>query len=398
MCKRYIQILLIFLLSGLWVGVATSQSERVAVLEVLQAGVEVKRAGTDQWIPVSVESIVGVGDSIRTDRTGEARITFFGTGADTELAPSTEFKIRRFDGQDDAFFISVEVLSGITRQQVRGFLDIRSSYELITPGMAMTVRGTEFAVRVEDGGRSSLITTEGAVAALAQRTTEEISAGFGVRAPVGEALSAVVPATTFDELDTALDGVAATFETTADIRLNVRIGPGVDYERVGSLEPSEITTILGTDQTSLWYRIPFREGYAWVSGELIEVKVDLNKVPRYGGDFTEDISLYTFVGDATADAVVGRPIVNLRAGPGEANEIIGTVFDNDVLTVLGKNRAETWLYVRTRGGQRGWVSRPLLRVNIDLTTVDITTPTATPAAPTPVTTATPSATTDAEGG
>lgn len=397
--KRFIHILLVLLVSGLWVSVATAQTERVAILEVLNEGVEVKRAGTDLWIPVGVESIVGVGDSIRTDATGEARITFFGTGADTELEPKTEFMIRRFEGDEDSFTISIEVLSGITRQQVSGFLDLNSSYELITPGMAMTVRGTEFAVRVEDTGRSSLVTSDGVVAASAERSSEEIAAGFGVRAPVGEELSAVVPATSFDELDAALDGVAATFDTTADIRLNVRSGPGVNYERVGSLDPAEITTVLGIDETGVWYRIAFRDGFAWVSGELINVAVDLDKLPRYNSDFSENITLYTSIGDAAADAVVGRPIVNLRAGPDETSTIISQVFDGDILTVLGKNRPETWLYVRTLDGRRGWISAPLLQINIDLENVDITTLDAAPS-PSPTVSPTPSSTpTDgAEGG
>lgn len=397
--KRFIHILLVLLGSGLWVSVATAQTERVAILEVLNEGVEVKRAGTDLWIPVGVESIVGVGDSIRTDATGEARITFFGTGADTELEPKTEFMIRRFEGDEDSFTISIEVLSGITRQQVSGFLDLNSSYELITPGMAMTVRGTEFAVRVEDTGRSSLVTSDGVVAASAEQSSEEIAAGFGVRAPVGEELSAVVPATSFDELDAALDGVAATFDTTADIRLNVRSGPGVNYERVGSLDPAEITTVLGIDETGVWYRIAFRDGFAWVSGELINVAVDLDKLPRYNSDFSENITLYTSIGDAAADAVVGRPIVNLRAGPDETSTIISQVFDGDILTVLGKNRPETWLYVRTLDGRRGWISAPLLQINIDLENVDITTLDATPS-PSPTVSPTPSSTpTDgAEGG
>ncbi|MCB9436633.1 MAG: SH3 domain-containing protein [Anaerolineales bacterium] len=399
MMKRFIHIVLVLLCSGLWVSVATAQTERVAILEVLHEGVEVKRAGTNLWIPISVESIVGVGDSIRTDATGEARITFFGTGADTELEPKTEFMIRRFEGDEDSFTISIEVLSGITRQQVSGFLDLNSSYELITPGMAMTVRGTEFAVRVEDTGRSSLVTSQGVVAASAELTSEEIAAGFGVRAPVGERLSAVVPATSFDELDAALDGVAATFETAADIRLNVRVGPGIEYERVGSIDPAEIDTVLGIDETGVWYRIAFRDGFAWVSGELIEVAVDLDKLPRYNSDFTENITLYTSIGDAAADAVVGRPIVNLRAGPDETSAIISQVFDGDILTVLGKNRAETWLYVRTLDGRRGWMSAPLLQVNIDLSRVDIISIDATPI-PSPVASPTPSATpTDgAEGG
>lgn len=399
MFKKIVQILLVLMLNGIWLGLATAQSERVAILEVLHEGVEVKRAGTNLWIPIGVESIVGVGDSIRTDTTGEARITFFGTGADTELAPATEFKIRRFEGDDDTFIISVEVLSGITRQQVRGFFDVGSSYELITPGMAMTVRGTEFAVRVEDTGRSALLTSEGVVAASAERSSEEIAAGFGVRAPVGEELSAVVPATSFDELDAALDGVAATFATTADIRLNVRIGPGVDFERVGSIAPVEITSVLGVDESGVWYRIAFRDGFAWVSSELIAVEVELEKLPRYPIGFSEDITDYTSIGDAAADAVVARPIVNLRGGPSETDAILSKVFDGDILTILGKNRGETWLYVRTLDGRRGWVSAPLVDVNIDLATIDIVTVDITP---TPSTTpaASPSATpTDgAEGG
>ncbi|MBK7217888.1 MAG: SH3 domain-containing protein [Candidatus Promineofilum sp.] len=55
------------------------------------------------------------------------------------------------------------------------------------------------------------------------------------------------------------------------VKLNVRTGPGVGYERVGSLLPDDTAIILGRDPASEWWRIvcppDMAGGTCWVSGD-----------------------------------------------------------------------------------------------------------------------------------
>lgn len=278
-----------------------AQSELAATLEVLSSGVEVRRVNTSNWISVNVEAIVGVGDVIRTDATGRARITFFTDGTDTELLPNTEYRINQFEGSDTEFNISVEVLIGQTLQRLNRLLDANSQYEVITPSMSLGARGTQFAIRVEDGGRSAMLVSEGTVAAensITSSNAAEVPLGFGIRAEVEGVLSDVVRATTFAQLDSALDGCQAVLSTPDDVSINVRVGAGVEYPRAGVISSSEIDHLYGVTESGGWYRIQFRDGFGWIlssSATVEEGCVALRGFPNGYG--TEDATLYSSIGD-----------------------------------------------------------------------------------------------------
>ena len=272
--------------------------ELAASLTVLNNGVEVRRSDTVNWIPIRLEAIIGVGDTIRTDETGTASIIFFADGIETDIQPQTVYHIERFEGSDKRFNISVEVLAGQTLQRINRALDAGSNYEVNTPGASLAARGTEFAIRVEDDGRSSMLVFDGIVDTSNPETTVQVPPAFGIRAPVGNSLSDVVRVATFGELDAALDGCQASAQTLDDVRLNVRIGPTLEAERVATIDASEITVFVGTTQSGDWYRIPFREGFGWILSRSATVSSDCAGLRVFPDDFgPEDISLYTSIGD-----------------------------------------------------------------------------------------------------
>lgn len=281
----------------------SAQGQLAATLEVLSPGVVVQRFNTVNAIEVTVEAIVGVGDLIRTDETGSARITFFADGTDTELMPNTEYVIQQFEGDEDTFIIAVEVLVGETQQRLGQLLDSDSSYNVDTPGMLLAARGTVFDIRVEDDGRAAMLVSEGNVDASADSTSADASTsanvptGFGVRSEDGGPLSDVVQATTFDELDAALDGCTATASTPDDVRINVRIGPSLEQPRVGTIAASEIGRFFGTTEDGQWFRIAFRGGFGWIlttDNTLQETCAGLRLFPA---SQLEDPQLYEFIGD-----------------------------------------------------------------------------------------------------
>ena len=281
-------------------------SELAATLEVLEPGVEVLRVNTNNWISVNIEAIVGVGDHIRTDDSGEARITFFVDGVDTVLLPNTEYRINQFEGAEDRFNISAEVLVGQTTQRVERILDISSTYDINTPGMSLTVRGTEFAIRVEDTGRSALLVSEAMVVTSADDDVAEVEAGFGIRSAVNEVLSDVVAATSFDQLDSALDGCQATVQVKDDVRLNVRIGPDIGFPRVGTIDPATVTLLLGVSEPDNWYRLPFQGGFGWILTSDMMLNPGCAGLRVFPDTQTEDVMLFEILGDViTLDEVQG---------------------------------------------------------------------------------------------
>ncbi|MFQ3646893.1 MAG: FecR domain-containing protein [Anaerolinea sp.] len=272
---------------------AQAQTDLAATLEVLNAGVSVRRVNTAAFIPVSQEAIVGVGDVIRTDGTGRARITFFADGVDTELLPDTEYTIDRFSGTEVTFRLSVTVVIGQTIQRLARLIDTESIYDVRTPGMTLVARGTEFAVRVESTGRSAMLVSEGQVESTQQTENALVPAGFGIRAGVNEGLSDVVRASTFAELDAAIDGCAVSISMPDDVSFNVRQAPAVTATLVGVITPSEVTLAYGVVEGGRWYRIAYRGGFGWVLSSTATVAAGCAGLRVFPPDWQEDAESYT---------------------------------------------------------------------------------------------------------
>ncbi len=282
-------------------AVRAADNDLVASLESLAPSVSVKRVGTDAWITVDAESLVGVGDSIRTTTNGHARITFFANGTDTEVLPGSEFRIDAFSGSEAQYQLAVTVVVGQTTQRIAKLLDTGSSYTINSTGLELTVRGTTFAVRVEPNGRSSTIVQTGAVktksvgaAALKDPTHAEniVPTGYGVRAEAGKGLSDVVKAASFSQLDAVLDGCDAFIQTVGDVRLNVRIGPSLSFARIGYLDNKTQQHLIGITETEPWYRVVFKGGFGWVYAPALKLAAcrGLRQYPSTTG--AEDPTLY----------------------------------------------------------------------------------------------------------
>lgn len=265
--NRIVRLIIATLTLTLGISLAQAQGTKLAAtIEVLDAGVEMLRVDTSNWIALSGGSVVGVGDTIRTNETGRARITFFANGTDVELSPVTTYRINDFEGSETDYLLRVEVIVGETLQRINRIANATPDYSIDTPSMTLAARGTVFVVRVLPVGRSAMLVREGGVSAGKSAADDPrlVEPGFGVRADPDEPVSEAVPATTFDQLDSALDGCAVTVNFADDVSVNVRQGPGRDFEQVGVLAPSAITRLFGQTATNNWYRLEFEDGYAWV--------------------------------------------------------------------------------------------------------------------------------------
>jgi uncharacterized protein YgiM (DUF1202 family) len=94
------------------------------------------------------------------------------------------------------------------------------------------------------------------------------------------------------------------------------------------------------------------------------------------------VTAYEGVGDRPV-SINGKVLakVNLRTGPGEQFELVGTLDEGTQIKILGKTRDSEWLYVDVDGGR--WVKRTAIQEEDSLALVPIR-----EATPTPVPTAT----------
>lgn len=299
MAKRTLFLIILFaLVMALPVGAQEPPQDLAAVMQVLAEGVEVQRAGTAQWIPVRVEAIVGVGDSIRTNADGRAQIIFFADGIETILEPNTAYRIDVFNGDEQAFNLSAALLLGQTQQRLERILDAASSYNVTTPSTSLVARGTAFAVRVEPNGRAAMLVSEGTVDANTDDNSASVPPAFGIRADVESGLSDVVRASSFAELDAALDGCSAVLSTPDDVSINVRLGADTAYPRVGGLAANEVSLLRGVSEDGLWYRVDFRGGFGWILSSSAEITGDCAGLRVFESGYgAEDATLYEFLGD-----------------------------------------------------------------------------------------------------
>ncbi len=298
----HIRLSALFIVFFVLLSAANAQNaELAATLEVLNPGVEVRRVNTSAFLPVQVEAIVGVGDIIRTDATGRARITFFANGIDTELLPDTQYGIVEFEGEDAAFNLTVEIIAGQTLQRIGRALDANSNYNVNTPSMSLAARGTAFSVRVEESGRAGMLVTEGTVTAAKESAEASVPPEFGIRAAVSEALSEVVRASTFAELDSALDGCDAVLTTVDDVSINVRATPSREAELLGTILPDDVSRFFGVVESGDWYRIPYQDGFGWVLSTGATIAEDCAGLRTFPDNVTETGEATEAVPDSTPE-------------------------------------------------------------------------------------------------
>lgn len=54
--------------------------------------------------------------------------------------------------------------------------------------------------------------------------------------------------------------------------INVRSGPGTNYETLGKLNPDDVVPVTGRDVTGAWFEVEFKDNTGWVSAEFMQVE------------------------------------------------------------------------------------------------------------------------------
>lgn len=70
-------------------------------------------------------------------------------------------------------------------------------------------------------------------------------------------------------------------------------------------------------------------------------------------------------------ASVGVQVINLRAGPGTAFDVLGKYAKDAPLAVLGKSLGDEWLLVETPAGQLGWMTAIFIIMDTPIETLPI---------------------------
>ncbi|MCC7446565.1 MAG: SH3 domain-containing protein [Anaerolineae bacterium] len=299
---------LVVALFGVWSMSAASAQDTnlVGRLRANAPGVELRRVNTEVWVPINIESLIGVGDSVRTDAKGQATLSFMDGTLTLQALPNTELSLEAFSGKPDDYTLVIRGTAGFTRQRTSKPLDDKTRFRFVTPGFEATIISGESETRIEPSGRATVLaaTTGGQVSVRGKdEQTATVTRGTGLRAAAGAALSEVVAAVSFPTLDIALDGCPSTISLPGDMRQNVRLGASRDFPRVGSLDDNTAIQVLGVATSGGWYRIQFFGGFGWVNAARLPLPancIGLRVFPDKHGP--EDKALYKGLPEPIQDA------------------------------------------------------------------------------------------------
>lgn len=259
-----IKQLAIFILTLSLIPLGRAQAaDQVLRLRVTAPGVEVRRGNTIGWIPVKIESLVGVGDSIRTTEKGQAALTS-GDGVVTiKLSPASEIAVISYAGTSDQFDLRIEIHAGLTNYAAAHPLSDKIHFTFATAAFEERLISGETMVRLEPDGRTAALVTATGQTTIAGST--QLTLHTGIRAAPGMPLSDVVPAINFATLDSALDGCPSVLTLDGDVQINVRAGAALTFARIGGLGTATPVQALGITKTGDWYRVRYQNGYGWIA-------------------------------------------------------------------------------------------------------------------------------------
>lgn len=150
---------------------------------------------------------------------------------------------------------------------------------------------------------------------------------------------------------TQTTATSSTPETTVKVSgysVNLRTGPGSNFAKVRKLTFGELVMLSGRLRDNTWLYVRTSDGLeGWVATALVDlagnnVKILLVKTPP-------PTELPTLTGRVT-----GEP-VHLRTAPDGESVVVRKLTYGEELTLLGRLRDNTWLYVKTSDGLEGWI-------------------------------------------
>jgi hypothetical protein len=246
----------------------SAQQPVAAVIQITFAGVQLQRANTEGWLPLPVDAQApfGIGDTLRTDKTGRALITFV-DAAQTLVMPGTEYKLEAFDQTDkQQINITARLLKGRTIQQIIDASKV-ASYQVNLQHMTLQKPTALFATQVLPDASSDVIVAQGSLTASKGTDAVKIQAGNGLRATdtLGE-IRPITPPQGFSFLSVTSKTCVGTANATlpGEESVAVRIGPGEDYLNLGNIPNGSPVPVIGKAESGQRYLTPYLSSFGWM--------------------------------------------------------------------------------------------------------------------------------------
>ena len=192
------------------------------------------------------------------------------------------------------------------------------------------------------------------------------------------------------DAEPTLDPNAPTTATISGALVNVRSGPGVQFEIVAEVKQGEIFDVVGVDERGDWWTIccvgEGAGGSGWVTVEFIEIAGPTERFglassanraqpsgAQTGGpvaDKNAEPPVAPSVDENAPIAVINAPVVNARSGPNTTFDIVAEVERGREFSIVGTNATREWWQVCCVDGQEVWVVDEFVDTQGDLDRID----------------------------
>ncbi len=250
---------------------AVRSDELAAVLQITQAGVQLKLANTNQWLPLpaSAETPISKGDKVRTDGFGRAFI-YFPDAVDVFLLPNSTLKIVTFEQLEDGVQLSMRLDGHIIQQNAPDTMF--DSFALETTTLTVTQPAEHFSVWAQADDLSVVTVAEGNAEVVADETRWQLAQGEGIRTSTSAdpVVLALAPPLSPARLIGFADGCLGRTQSANNLNINVRTAPGLDSVVIGNLPDDQPVQVVGINHFKTWYRVQVFNGFGWMQTLLVE--------------------------------------------------------------------------------------------------------------------------------
>ena len=154
------------------------------------------------------------------------------------------------------------------------------------------------------------------------------------------------------ELAAATEAARDPAIATALLNVNIRSGPGMEFDKIGLLQEGQETEIVEIDVQRLWYavKVPGEINLqGWISKDYVKVQ-NADGLPVVGQQ-------------AGAPVLIPLTLINIRAGPGQEFEVIGSLEKGQGAEIVGISANGEWWAIKFAAGPegKGWVSAKFVK-------------------------------------
>jgi N-acetylmuramoyl-L-alanine amidase len=153
--------------------------------------------------------------------------------------------------------------------------------------------------------------------------------------------------------------------------LNIRNGPGANFDTVGRLAYGQAVNVIGRNADSSWVQITVPGGVTgWVSSRYVSASVAVGNLP-----ITSNTGVFpTYpqpVPTTGQTGIITAVNLNVRYGPGTWFGAFDRLHRGEGVSLVGRSGNSGWLLVQMANGATGWVSTGFVSTNYPIASLPV---------------------------